>query len=197
MPLKTILVDMDGVLADFENGFIEQFRQSYPTIPSVPVGERKNFYLTSDYPLEMRKNVEQIYHTPGFFENLPIIAGGKESLELMRSVGHEVFICTSSLTRYDDCVLEKYNWIAKNLGYEWTRRMILTSDKTLVKGDYLIDDKPNPIGVGNAAWEHIVYDAPYNRDITNKRRITWNTLSTVLGELAVPVVQNMKFYGEN
>lgn len=183
MPLKTILVDMDGVLADFENGFIVEYRKTFPTLTPIPVGERKNFYVTSDYPSEMQKNVESVYHTPGFFENLPVIPGGKESLELMSSLGHQVFICTSPLTRYDDCVLEKYNWVAKNLGYEWTRKMIVTSDKTLVQGDILIDDKPYPHGVGIASWEHVLYDAPYNKNIPEKRRITWDTWSLVLSEL--------------
>lgn len=174
---------MDGVLADFENGFIVEYRKAFPTHTPVPISARKNFYVTSDYPSEFQENVERVYHKPGFFENLPVIPGGKEALELMSSLGHQVFICTSPLTRYDDCVLEKYNWVAKNLGYEWTRKMIVTSDKTLVYGDLLIDDKPYPHGVGIANWEHVLYDAPYNRDVEGKRRITWDTWTSVLSEL--------------
>jgi 5'-nucleotidase len=59
-------------------------------------------------------------------------------------------------------------------------RIILTKDKTLIKADYIIDDKPEISGVENMpAWEHIIFDRPYNRQV-NKRRITWETWKDVM-----------------
>lgn len=193
---------MDGVLADFEKGFITQYRHLFSAHTPVPVEQRKNFYVINDYPDALQKDIESVYHTPGFFKALPVISGGKEALEHMRAIGHEVFICTSPLPRYDDCVLEKYDWVARNLGHEWTKRMIVTRDKTLVHGDFLIDDKPEPIGVRTPVWEHIIYDAPYNRTITHKRRITWDSWQTEVSELTVPAfipssVATTTQYGEN
>lgn len=49
--------------------------------------------------------------------------------------------------------------------------LFLTNDKTIVKGDILIDDKPEPIGLEKPEWEHIIFDQPYNRYIKDKRRI--------------------------
>ncbi len=197
MHRKVILVDMDGVLADFENGFITQYKNLFPSQVPITVDQRKEFYVINDYPVAVRDTIEQVYHTPGFFKNLSPIPGAKEALETMRALHHEVFICTSPLNRYDDCVLEKYDWVEKNLGHGWTKRMIVTSDKTLVHGDYLIDDKPNPVGVKIPGWEHILYDAPYNRLVTHKRRITWDIWKTVLTEISIPVSVNALAYGEN
>ena len=45
--------------------------------------------------------------------------------------------------------------------------MILTKDKTLVRGEVLIEDKPNIIGGVSPVWKHIFYDALYNRNIND------------------------------
>jgi hypothetical protein len=39
-------------------------------------------------------------------------------------------------------------------------RVILTHDKTLVRGDVLIDDKPGITGNMIPAWKHLVFDSP-------------------------------------
>jgi len=139
----------------------------------VPLHERTTFYIKDDYPEELKALVDEIYWEPGFFRDMEIVPGATEALAEMRAMGFDVFLCSSPLRRYRHCVLEKYEWVEMNLGSEWTQRVILTRDKTLVQGDFLIDDKPNITGVeANPAWEHILYDRPYNRGI-NKRRVTW------------------------
>lgn len=165
MNKKTILVDMDGVLADFETRFLEVWRKKFPNHPHVPLEKRET---------------DSIYRTPGFFQNLDLISGGKEALAKMQGLGHNVFICTSPISKYENCVLEKYDWVAKNLGYEWTKKMILTKDKTLVFGDILIDDKPEQIGLRTPTWKHVLFDAPYNKHIKTKLRITWDNWEKIL-----------------
>ena len=66
------------------------------------------------------------------------------------------------------------------LGNDWIRNIILTNDKTVVKADILIDDKPVITGVENPEWEHIIFDQPYNRQIKDKRRIDWGNWKSVI-----------------
>ena len=62
------------------------------------------------------------------------------------------------------CAAEKYAWVERHLGAEWKGRILITSDKTLVRGDVLIDDKPLITGAeASPAWAHLLFDAPYNR----------------------------------
>jgi 5'-nucleotidase len=71
--------------------------------------------------------------------------------------------------------------VEKNLGPDWVKRVILTKDKTLVKADFLIDDKPEITGAEAVpVWEHILYDRPYNRG-ANRKRLTWANWKEVLG----------------
>lgn len=181
---KVILVDMDGVLADFESGFLQKYTEKFPTREYISLENRSTFYVTDNYGIRLRRDVESVYNTPLFFQNLPPIAGGREALEAMTALGYDVLICTTPLHKYDNCVVEKYNWVKVNLGEEWTRKIVMTHDKTLVYGDYLIDDKPFPVGLQLPSWEHVLYDAPYNRNIQEKRRLTWENWQSVIEAVA-------------
>lgn len=44
-----ILVDMDGVLADFEGGFLKRYRARYPSEPYITLGDRRGFWVSAQY----------------------------------------------------------------------------------------------------------------------------------------------------
>jgi len=42
--LGVVLVDQDGVLADFERGLLDAFRGSHPGAPFIALDDRRGFY---------------------------------------------------------------------------------------------------------------------------------------------------------
>ena len=179
-----ILLDQDGVLADFERAFLAAWRQRYPDIAPVEAENRKSFHLLEDYPPELRAQAEALYTAPGFISNLPPVPGAIEAYRELLALGMDVRICSSPLRQYENCVAEKYQWVERHLGRAATERLILTRDKTLVQGDLLIDDRPRVEGGARPRWRHIIYDAPYNRHETGRPRLTWSNWRNVLaGEL--------------
>lgn len=176
-----ILIDMDGVIADFEGEFLTRWRANHPEKIYIPHEERKGFYVSQQYPEEYRDFVEEIYLSPGFYQELPVMEGAIEALNYLVEKGHNVKICTSPmLPKFENCVLEKYNWMLKHFGNSWVERMILTKDKTMVRGDILIDDMPEIKGSLSPLWEHVLYNQHYNKDIEHKRRLTWQNFKEVL-----------------
>lgn len=176
-----ILIDMDGVISDFDGEFLKRWRERHPEKLYIPLDERTTFYVKDAYPEELKPLVAEILLEPGFFRDMMPMEGAKAALTEMSQMGIEVFICSSPLSTYKNCVMEKYEWVDNYLGEDWVRQIILTKDKTLVKADYLIDDKPNITGVERLpVWEHILYDRPYNRD-ENKRRLVWEKWKDVFG----------------
>ncbi len=170
--MKLILIDQDGVLADFEQGVNLAYQAKFGSpLPPLSHG-RQNFYLADDYP-KYKEALRQIYTTQGFFENLPPIDGAIDALQTLLNAGKDVRICTAPISEYRHCVAEKFAWVEKHLGSEWTQRIILTKDKTWVRGDVIIDDKPVITGSLIPTWEHWHYLQPYNKNLPNKK-IVWS-----------------------
>lgn len=175
-----ILLDQDGPLADFEQGMLDVWRKLHPRTFFVPVEKRTSFVPLDDYPEKLHKKITAMCRAPGFFFNLPPTPGALRAAWEMLKLGHDVRICTSPFPHFENCVLEKYLWVERHLGRKFTDRIILTRDKTLVRADLLIDDKPDIKGGLEPTWEHIVFDAPYNGHIKNKKRINWSNYRQVL-----------------
>lgn len=180
-----VLVDMDGVLADFEQGFLNMWRAKHPDLFYVPVEERNTFYTYKQYPKELRPLTREVVRAAGFFGSLPPIPGALKGFKALVGTDHEIFICSSPLIGNPTGASEKFDWIEEHLGREWLGKLILAPDKTMVRGDILIDDRPEIKGSQKPIWEHVLYDQLYNRQIEGRRRMTWaNWHEVILGSYA-------------
>ncbi len=175
-----ILVDMDNTLAEFDVWLLDQWKKLYPDEFFVPLEKRRAFHPHKDYPEHLQEKMYNLCHSKGFIRHLPPTPGGIEAVKEMLAEGHDVRFCTSHLFEYDHCVLEKYQWIEEHFGAPFVDRIILTRDKTLIRGDILIDDKPEILGLAAPSWEHILYDRPHNRQVEDKRRLTWQNWRNVV-----------------
>jgi 5'-nucleotidase len=174
MKCKRVLFDQDDVLADFHQGFVNAWKAKNYSLPAVEVNALKHFSVVDNYPEEWHQQVHDIYCAPGFFRTLPPIEEALAALRAIMGMGHEVWICTSPMQRYRHCVQEKYEWVEQHLGLEFTNRIILTRDKTLIKGDLLLDDNPHIVGYAKPEWMQVMVDRPYNRNVKGLR-INWQS----------------------
>lgn len=169
------LIDMDGVIVDFEGHVYEQWERKYPSMPLVPRHERVNFYIDHDHPDDHRARLRKIMCAPGAFYNSPPFEGVREYLNQLVEFG-EVFICTSPMLSNKTCMQDKMYWIERHLGEEWQDRVVITKDKTTVRGTWLVDDRPSVEGVLVPTWQHIVFGQPYNVNVEGCRVDGWPEL---------------------
>jgi len=179
-----LLVDLDGPLADFDRGFNDRWQAEFSAEFRVPLGTRKTFRMVDAYPEHLRESVRGVTTREGFFLDLPVVEGAGEALRQLREAGWRISICTSPLISYEHCVGEKYRWVERNLGSDYVRAVIMTRDKTLCRGRFLIDDNPKISGALEPAWEHILFDAPYNREAPGKRITRWSDWERIVGKPA-------------
>ncbi len=89
---------------------------------------------------------------PGLFASLDAIPGAIEAVAaLRRDPRLDVWILSAPSTRNPACYSEKRIWVEKVFDYPLAKRLILASDKSLLRGDILIDD--NISGKGQERFE--------------------------------------------
>ena len=117
---KLLHIDLDGVMADFVSAM-----NSHPSRHTPPYD----------------KDPDTI---PGLFRNLnPIKYAIKSVNKLLDSKKYEVYFLSTAPWNNPSAWTDKRLWLEDKFGDSINRRLILTHRKDLVKGDILIDDRPN------------------------------------------------------
>ena len=110
-----IYIDMDGVLCDFDRAFARDKIHA----PDIT------------YPQSQK----------GFYENLTPLLGAVESMEkILKHSDYAPYILTAPSIYNPLSYTEKRLWVENHLGFEWVKRLIICPDKSLLRGDILIDD---------------------------------------------------------
>lgn len=161
--MTRILVDMDGVLANWGARYdagLDCHGDAAIFIPRT-AGQR-HFDLMADRSEDQKAIIRSVMAEPGFYAELEPMPGAIDAFLSMASE-FEVFICTSPWMANPTCVQDKLDWVERHLGAPWLSRVIVTSDKTTVDADVLIDDRPDIPMVERASWQQVLFDQPYNQ----------------------------------
>jgi 5'-nucleotidase len=181
----TVLWDMDGTIYQWSSRLNEILLELDPRFPVVPEGQRVGF----DYfwvPGADRNVILAAMNDPRLYDSLEPIPHVLDTMREMEASGIDQFICSTPTWSNPGCVPGKLASLAADLGAEWPNRLILTHDKTLVRGDVLIDDKPTITGAHVPVWQHLMFNQDYNSHIDTRHRLTdprnWReTLAPLLG----------------
>ena len=168
---KTVLVDMDGVMADFDSAALAN-------IPHDQRVKRQNFYVAHDYPQTLLPRIESVFNAPEFFENLEPMPGLLEAWQVMIDNGYHPQVASAPLPSNLSSIEGKIKWLDRvmvpEFGPHVVEEAIIDKDKWKYSGLALIDDRPTvPRGIENqdsAEWHHILFG--------------WNHLATVAASTA-------------
>ena len=129
MKLKVVYVDMDDVLVDFQSG-----------IDSLSDEEREVY----------KDNIDNV---PGIFSKMQPLDGAIEGYKKLTEY-FDVYILSTAPWNNPSAWSDKLLWVQKHLGDIAYKRLILSSNKNLNAGDYLIDDR-TANGASDFKGEHI------------------------------------------
>ena len=129
MKLKVVYVDMDDVLVDFQSG-----------IDSLSDEEREVY----------KDNID---NAPGIFSKMQPLDGAIEGYKKLTEY-FDVYILSTAPWNNPSAWSDKLLWVQNHLGDIAYKRLILSSNKNLNAGDYLIDDR-TANGASDFKGEHI------------------------------------------
>ncbi|XP_070938516.1 5'(3')-deoxyribonucleotidase, mitochondrial isoform X3 [Macaca nemestrina] len=138
-----VLVDMDGVLADFEGGFLRKFRARFPDQPFIALEDRRGFWVSEQYG-RLRPGLSEkaisIWESKNFFFELEPLPGAVEAVKEMANLQNtDVFICTSPIKMFKYCPYEK-RWglamLPKLVLSLWTQAILLPQPPKVLRLQY-------------------------------------------------------------
>ena len=136
---------------------------------SVGLKQQKEKYPLVSFPQSL----------PGFYLNLEPI---QESLDGLKTLSetHDMFIATRPSFKNPNSYTEKRLWVEKYLGYDWVEKLILIPSKSLLRGEFLIDDnkwafpgrlftfKYGSLSEIKESWSEILEEIDSNREFEQR-----------------------------
>jgi 5'-nucleotidase len=117
---RLLYIDLDGVIADFISAM-----HSHPLREIPPYDEHPDTI-------------------PHIFRNLKPIKDAVSSVQkLLKSHAYEIYFLSTAPWNNPSAWTDKRLWLEEQFGESVNRKLILTHRKDLLKGDILIDDRPN------------------------------------------------------
>lgn len=169
----TVLFDMDGVIFDWEGGIVRRARINHPNVKIADAGTRDEWDFFPNTPADEAAALREAMAWPGLFRELDVFPGAVEVIRALVDAGVNVLFCSTPALYNESCASDKLWAIGEHFGKDMVKRVVLTQDKTLIKGDILFDDKPVIDGLLAPTWERIVYDQSYNKFVTGPRMFAW------------------------
>ena len=96
---------------------------------------------------------DQLYNAPYFFRDMTPLAGSIDAYKLLCKQ-FDTYILTAAPWGNPTAASDKINWVKKYLPNEAYKRIIISHNKHLCMGDYLVDDSTRN-GAGEFSGEHI------------------------------------------
>jgi len=170
--MKQLLVDMDGVLADVYSQFLRLEREETGVCltPESLVGKLE----AESFP-----HYEQQVHSKDFFRTAPVMPGSIEGLRFLNDKYKVVVV--SSAMEFPDSLYEKRQWLAGHFPFISWKQMLFCGDKSVVRGDIMIDDHPK--NLNHFPGRKILFTQPHNLllpDHTWQRVSNWEELLRIL-----------------
>jgi len=100
-----VLIDQDDVIVDYERELFRILKGLYPEHADF-FRERSHFNLDNEFPLHILELVNSVRYSLDFNLLLPPVPGSLEALAEISQKGHEVMICSSPHSYYENCVRE-------------------------------------------------------------------------------------------
>lgn len=153
---------MDGVLADTYVKFIDRYEAVFGRRPT-----REELLGRKVYDLEGAADIRNAMYEEGFFRDIAVMPG---AVEVMRELydNYEVYI-VSTASEFKHSYRDKWEWLEEHFPFISFQRIVFCGNKSIVHGDYMIDDKVSNLTGFNG--EGLLFDAPDNHYATEYRRV--------------------------
>ena len=156
---------MDEVIADALGEHLSRYNRDFNA--SLTAEELKGQWLSDYVPVEQQATVIDYLHSEDFFAVLQVLPDAQRVLRRLQD-RYEVYIATAAM-QVPNSFSAKFKWLEKHFPFISPSRIVFCGDKSILRGDYLIDDNPRQLRLFRG--EGILFTAPANLEVTGFRRV--------------------------
>jgi len=168
MSRDVVLMDVDGVLCDFTSGW-------RPLVAPELAEEDISSFVFEDYLNdEQLGKLLSLCESAAFWAELKPYEGARDFVESVseNTDGGEIVYCTAPWVPCDGWAEARRIWLKEHMP---KGDLVVTKRKDLIRGDYLIDDKPENVlswAARNKTGIGYLYERPWNRGFTGNARMS-------------------------
>ncbi len=170
--MRTIAVDMDGVLADVLALFLDLDARDF--------GRRKTLEEIEGVPeLQAFARIHEYLHTEGFFRKPSVIADSQDVLYRLNQ-SYNVYI-VSAATEYPKSLTDKQAWLNEHFPFITWQQIVFCGSKQIIRADLMIDDHLKNLDF--FPGETYLFHAPHNAQLEaprHRRVRSWREIATLL-----------------
>jgi len=163
--MERIIIDMDEVIADPMGDMIEWYRKTNQL--EFDNSKISGGSWIKGFPEHHQQFVYERLLSVGFFRNLPVIKDSIEVLEEMNKY-YEIFIVSAAM-EFPNSLKEKLEWMLEHFPFFTWKQIALCGDKSLVCGDYMIDDHVKNLRTFKG--KPYLFTSAHNLDVTGYERL--------------------------
>jgi 5'(3')-deoxyribonucleotidase len=170
--MKSISVDMDGVLANVYSQFISMHAAEFGKV--LTMDEINGVPEADVFPNE-RKYV----NSPGFFRNAPLMENVFDVLQKLND-RYKVFIVSAAM-EFPNSLVEKHHWLNEHFPFIQWQQIVFCGSKQIIKADIMIDDHFKNLDYFTG--ETILFTQPHNilaNPGKHKRVHSWQEIEQIL-----------------
>lgn len=180
----TLLLDVDGIIADFETAFLEVARDL--TGRDI-VRDPTQWCMEAQCRLteEEAGEVWSVIHGSRFARDLDPYPFAVDNVKSLSELCNVYFV-TSPMEENPTWAHDRALWLRSHFGDELGSKVISTKHKHCVRGNVFVDDKPEHIEQWSRAHGDgaaFLWNRAYNSEIELPRVRSWRELHTVVHQL--------------
>lgn len=172
---KRLIIDMDDVMADTSQSILNLYNSEFNTSY-----HKEQFWGNNLWDDRLKENYLTVRHKlyePGFFRNVTVMPDAIEVVKKLHEQ-HEVFI-VSAATEFPNSLKEKHEWLEEHFPFIHWKNLVLCGDKSIVKGDVIIDDHEKNLKVFEG--QTLLFDAIHNQSLVGYQRVkSWKEIAQEL-----------------
>ncbi len=176
MPEKKVLfLDMDDVMADTAMAFLKVYNAHFKT--SYTKESIKQGTVWEDEIVKNYREIRGVIFKPGFFRAIPVMLGAPEVVEALNDK-YDVFVASAAM-EFPISLKEKHDWLNEYFPFIHWKNMIMCGDKSILKGDILIDDHLKNLSVFDG--RAVLFDGIHNQHVEGYERVNnWAEVGKLL-----------------